>query len=112
MQILLTKNDVTYTCCINLAEAIIRHRKLLLTCRELPTVVLSHHVKIRELLTSRVVFAVNMYEFLTENKNMIRTFSGCKPSKKNNIETHQSFTGCYKKHGDSGLTPIHAEYQK
>ena len=31
---------------------------------------------------------------------------------KNNIEPHQSFTCCYKKHGGSRLTPIHTEYQK
>ena len=30
--------------------------------------------------------------------------------KKGNIEPHQSFTGSYKKHGSTGLTPIHAEY--
>ena len=28
------------------------------------------------------------------------------------MECHQSFTGCYKKHGDSGLTPIPIEYGK
>ena len=72
----------------------------------MPTVALSHHVKIRELLTSGVVFAVK-YECLIENKN-IRTFCGCKPSKKKtSIEPHQSFTGCYEKHGGYGLTPIH-----
>ena len=87
---------------INLVDAIIRHRKLLLTCRELPTVALSHHVKIRELLTSEVVFAVNRSECIMENKNIIRTFCGCKPSRENNIEPHQSFTGYYKKHGGSG----------
>ena len=42
------KNYMTYTYYINLVEAIIRHQKFLLTCRELPTVALSHHVKIRE----------------------------------------------------------------
>ena len=41
-------NDATYTYCINLVEAIIRHQKLLLTCIELPTVTLSYHVKIRK----------------------------------------------------------------
>ena len=65
----LQKNDVTYADCINLVEAINRHRKLLLTRRDLPTVALSHHVKIRELLTFGVVFAVNRYECLVENKN-------------------------------------------
>ena len=31
---------------------------------------------------------------------------------KRNIEPHQRFTGCYKKHGSSGLTPIHIENRK
>ena len=44
----LQNNDVTYTYCIRIVEAIIRHQKLLQTCRELPTVALSYHVKIRE----------------------------------------------------------------
>ena len=30
----LQNNDVSYTYCINLAEAIIRHQKSLLTCRD------------------------------------------------------------------------------
>ena len=42
-----------------LIEAVIRHQKLLQTCRELPTVALSQHVKIRELLTSGVAFTAN-----------------------------------------------------
>ena len=50
-----------------------------------------------EILMSGVVFAVNRYECFMENKNMIRTFCGCKPSKKNNIEPHQNCTGSYKK---------------
>ena len=32
--------------------------------------------------------------------------------KKTNIEPHQSFIGCYKKHRGSRLTPIHTEYRK
>ena len=63
-----------------------------------------------------------------ENKNMIRTFCGCKPSKKKkkkkhsknknikkkkkNIEPHQNFTGSYKKCEGSGLTPKFIKYQK
>ena len=79
----LQKNDVTYTYCIKLSTYyIIRHQKLLLTCRELFTVALSHHFKIRELLTSGVDFAVKRYEFIMENKYIKRTFSNCKPSKK------------------------------
>ena len=77
----LQKNDVTYTYCIILVESRITHQKLLLTYREVPTAALSHHVKIRELLTSGEIFDVNMYECIMENKN-IRTFCGCKPSKK------------------------------
>ena len=77
----------------------------------MPIVALSNHVKIRELFTVEVVFAVSRYECVIENKN-IRTFCGCKPSKKNNVEPHQRFTGCYKKHGGSGLTPIQREYRK
>ena len=41
---------------------------------------------------------------------MLRIFSGCKPSKKNNIESH--FTGSYKKYEGSGLTPKYREHQK
>ena len=39
---------MTYTEYINLVEAITGHQKFLLKCRELPTVALSHHLKIRE----------------------------------------------------------------
>ena len=66
----------------------------------------------RELLTSWVVFAANRYECFMEKKNMIRTFCGCKPSKKHSIETHQIFTVLIKKCGGSGLTPKYTEYQK
>ena len=38
--------NLTYTYCINLVEDIIRHQKLLPTCRELPTVSLSYNIKI------------------------------------------------------------------
>ena len=92
----LQRNDVTYAYCINLVEVTISHQKLLLTYRELPTVALSYHVKIRELLTSGGVFTVNRYEYFMEKKIIIRTFCGSKRSKKNNIEPHQNFT-CYKK---------------
>ena len=44
----LQNNDMTCTYFIDLVEAIIRHQKLLLTCRELSTVALSYHVKIRK----------------------------------------------------------------
>ena len=77
----LQKNEVTYTYCINLSTYfIIRYQNWLLACRELPTVALSHHVKIRASLTSEVVFAINRYECIMENENIIRTFCGCKPS--------------------------------
>ena len=42
------ENYMTYSYYINLVEAIIGHKKFLLTCREFPTVALSCHVKIRE----------------------------------------------------------------
>ena len=44
----LQNNGVTHTYSYNLVEDIIRHQKLLLICRELPTVALSYHGKIRE----------------------------------------------------------------
>ena len=44
----LTVENTTYKYYINLAEAIIRHQKLCLTCREPPIGALSYHVKIRE----------------------------------------------------------------
>ena len=47
VKIFLQKNDVRYTYYISLVEAIIRHQKLPLACRE-PAVALSLHVKIRE----------------------------------------------------------------
>ena len=60
----------------------------------------------QRITTSGGVFAVNKYECFMENKN-IKTFSGCKLSKKkNNIEPHQYFT-CYKKQGGSSLTSRH-----
>ena len=65
----------------------IRHQKLLLACRELPTVALSYHVKVTELLMSRGVFAVNRYECFMENKNIIRKSAAVDVSK-NNIEPH------------------------
>ena len=43
---------------------------------------------------------------------MIRTFCRCKPSKKNNIEPHQNFTGSYKKCKGSEITPKYTGYQK
>ena len=45
----------------------------------------------KELLTSGVIFAVDRYECFKENKNIIRTFCGSKPSKKK-----RHFTGSYK----------------
>ena len=41
------KNDVTYTYYITLVVAIIRQQKLLLTCKKLPTIALSHRAKIK-----------------------------------------------------------------
>ena len=65
----------------------------------------------RELLTSRVVCAVNRYECFMENKNLIRTFCGCKPSKQTKL-TSSKFYWLIKKCGGSGLTPRYTEYQK
>ena len=54
----------------------------------------------RKLLSSGVIFPVkfNKYECFMGNKNILRTFCGCKASskKKKNIEPHQNFTGSYK----------------
>ena len=36
------------TCYMNLVEALIRHQKFHLACRESPTIALSHHVRIKE----------------------------------------------------------------
>ena len=45
----LQKNDVDiYTTAYQLSSGHNRTRKLLLTCRDLPTVAVSYHVKIRE----------------------------------------------------------------
>ena len=77
---------------INLVQAIIRHQKLLLTCKDLPTVALSIPCKNqKQLLTSTVVFAVNRYECLMENKNLIRTFCGCKPSKETKLASSKFY---------------------
>ena len=43
---------------------------------------------------------------------MIRTFCGCKPPTKNNIEPHQNFTGSYKKCEGSRLSPKYTESPK
>ena len=42
---------------------------------------------------SGVIFVVNRYEYLMENKNIIKTFCDCKPL---DIYPHQNFTGSYK----------------
>ena len=57
----LQNNDVTYTHYINLVEDMIRQQTLCLTCRESATVALSYHVKIRELLTSGIIFVVSRF---------------------------------------------------
>ena len=43
-----------------------------------------------------VIFAISRYKGFMKNKNIIRTFCGCKPSKKDAL-AHQSFTGSNKK---------------
>ena len=87
------QNNVTCTYRINLKRAIIRHQKLLLTRRELPTVALSYHVKKqRELLKSRKVVKINRYEsFMGKGILRLQTLQ------KGYIEPHQNFTGSYKK---------------
>ena len=91
---------------LRVVQAIIRHQNFLLTSRDLPTVALSDHVKIRVSLTSGAFFPVNWYQCITENK-ITKAFFGCKSSK-----PHQSFTDCCEKLGSSGSTPRHTEYQK
>ena len=108
----LKKNDVTYTYCINLVEAIRRHQKLLLTCRELHTVTISYHVKIGKLLTSGVVFVVNRYQHFMENKSIIRAICDCKPSKKTTLSLIKILLVVIKKHGGSELTPRHTKLLK
>ena len=65
----------------------------------------------RELLTSRAVCAVNRYECFMENKNLIRTFCGCKLSKQTKL-TSSKFYWFIKKCRGSGLTSRYTEYQK
>ena len=48
----------------------------------------------RELLTS-VVFAINRYQYFTENKNI--TFCGCKPSQKTTLSLIKIFLALMKK---------------
>ena len=77
----------------------------------MPTVALSYHVKIRELLTSGGVFTVNRYEYFMENKIIIRTFCGSNVPKKTTLSPIKTLL-VIKKHGGSGLTSRHTEYQK
>ena len=67
-----------------------------LTCRVSPTVALSHHVKVRELSTSGVIFAVSRCECFVGNKN-IKERSVAINLKKNITEFQQNFTSSYKK---------------
>ena len=66
----------------------------------------------RELLTSGVVFAVNRYKCFMENKNMIRNFCGCKPSKKTTLSLIKILLVIIKRREGFGLTPKYTEYQK
>ena len=60
------------------------------------TVALLHRIKNqRKLLTPGVIFAVSRYKGFMKN-NIIQTFCGCKPAKKDTL-LHQSFTGSNKK---------------
>ena len=63
-------------------------------------------------LAPGVVFAVHKYECLMENKNIIRTFYGCK-SKKKTLSLIKILLALIKKLGGSGWTPTrYTEYQK
>ena len=66
----------------------------------------------KELLTSGVVLAVNRYKCFMEKKNLIKTFSGCKPSKKTTLSIISILVMLIKKREGSGLTPKYTEYQK
>ena len=66
-------------------------------------------MKNRALWTSTVIFVVNRYKCITETNNFSEHSAAINLPKK---KPHQSFTGCYKKLGGSGLTPRHKEYQK
>ena len=65
---MLTKNDLAYKYYFNLVEAIIRHQKLHLTCRELRSSCTACTSN-RQLLTSGVIFAVNT-SFMLTSKNV------------------------------------------
>ena len=109
----LQNNDLTYTYCINLVEAITRHQQLLLTVQLLLQQLLYIPCKnLRKLLTSCVVFAVNRYECFMEDKNMIKTFCGCKLSKKATLSLIKILLFLIKKREGSGLIPKYTEYQK
>ena len=60
-----------------------------------------------ELLMPWIVFAVNRYECFMENKNIISTFCGCKPSKKNKLSLIKILLVLA-----NALTPKYTEYQK
>ena len=65
----------------------------------------------RELLTSRVVCAVNRYECFMENKNLIRTLCRCKLSKETKLISSK-FYWLIKKCGGPGLTPRYTNIKK
>ena len=99
---------------ISLVETMIRHQTLHLaivtrketmrfffsdydlSCRESFTVALSHRIKKEKIINARSKFAVSRYKGFMKNKNIIRTFCGYKPSKKDTL-SHQSFTSSNKK---------------
>ena len=64
----------------------------------------------KELLTSWVVFAVNIYECVMENKNI--TFCGCKTFRKTALSLIKTLLVLIKKGEGSGLTPKYTEYWK
>ena len=72
---------------VRLSHALVFHmlkpEKLLLTYRKLSTVALSYHLKNqRKFSTPGEIFTVHTYKCFMENKNMIKTFCGCKSSER------------------------------
>ena len=59
----------------------------------------------------RVTFADIKYKDFMENKNIIKTFCGYKPSKKNTLNLMKVLLVLIKKRRDTGWTPKYAEYQ-
>ena len=112
----LQKNNVIYTYCIKLVEAIIRHKKSeSKVAFNMQRIVYCNSFmpckNQRELLTPGVIFTVNTYECFMENKNMIRTFCECKSSK-TTLSLIKILLVFIKNRGGSRWTTRYTEYQK